>query len=103
MNPMSGCDIRLVFTLPPRENWFQYVRRVYATAINIPCIKTLSPPKFLLRETEPGAGMRAVPGLEVALRECAIHPRRNKGIKDINSETLSSAFLCHTSQLKEGI
>ena len=24
-----------------RENWFQYVRRVYATAINFPCIKTL--------------------------------------------------------------
>ena len=27
--------------LPPRENWFQYVRRVYATAINFPCIITL--------------------------------------------------------------
>ena len=25
----------------PRENWFQYVRRVYATAINFPCIITL--------------------------------------------------------------
>ena len=24
--------------IPPRENWFQYVRRVYATAINFPCI-----------------------------------------------------------------
>ena len=23
------------------ENWFQYVRRVYATAINFPCITTL--------------------------------------------------------------
>ena len=23
------------------ENWFQYVRRVYATAINFPCISTL--------------------------------------------------------------
>ena len=27
--------------LPPRENWFQYVRRVYSTAINFPCIITL--------------------------------------------------------------
>ena len=27
--------------IPPRENWFQYVRRVYATAINFPCINTL--------------------------------------------------------------
>ena len=25
---------------PPRENRFQYVRRVYATAINFPCIST---------------------------------------------------------------
>jgi len=23
--------------IPTRENWFQYVRRVYATAINFPC------------------------------------------------------------------
>ena len=27
--------------IPPRENWLQYVRRVYATAINFPCIITL--------------------------------------------------------------
>ena len=27
--------------IPPRENCFQYVRRVYATAINFPCIITL--------------------------------------------------------------
>ena len=26
--------------IPPRENWFQYVRREYATAINFPCIIT---------------------------------------------------------------
>ena len=24
--------------VPPRENWFQYVPRVYATVINFPCI-----------------------------------------------------------------
>ena len=30
-----------LFTIPPRENWFQYVRRVYATAINFPCITFL--------------------------------------------------------------
>ena len=24
--------------IPPRENWFQYVRRVYATAINFPSL-----------------------------------------------------------------
>ena len=29
--------------IPPRENWFQYVRRVYATANNFPCISTLGP------------------------------------------------------------
>ena len=27
--------------IPPRENWFQYVRREYATSINFPCISTL--------------------------------------------------------------
>ena len=26
--------------IPPRDNWFQYVRRVYTTAINFPCIIT---------------------------------------------------------------
>ena len=24
--------------IPPKENWFQSVRRVYATAINFPCL-----------------------------------------------------------------
>ena len=28
--------------IPPRENWFQYVCRLYATAINFPCISSLS-------------------------------------------------------------
>ena len=32
--------------IPPRENWFQYVRRVYATAIIFPSIITLSQPIF---------------------------------------------------------
>ena len=27
--------------IPPWENWFQYIRRVYATAFNFPCIITL--------------------------------------------------------------
>ena len=26
--------------IPPKENWFQYARRVYTTAINFPCIIT---------------------------------------------------------------
>ena len=26
----------------PKENWFQYVRRVYTTAINFPCITPLT-------------------------------------------------------------
>ena len=30
------------------ENWFQYVRRVYATAINFPCIITLAETTFCL-------------------------------------------------------
>ena len=31
---------------PPKEYWFQYVRRVYATAINIRCISTLVCSKY---------------------------------------------------------
>ena len=31
----------LFLQIPPRENWFQYVSRVYATAINFPCSITL--------------------------------------------------------------
>ena len=30
-----------------RENWFQYVRRVYTTAINFPCISTLQKMRLL--------------------------------------------------------
>ena len=36
--------------IPPRENRFQYVRRVYATAINFPCICTLSEVSFITKK-----------------------------------------------------
>ena len=36
------CSIYSCLQIPPRENWFQYVRRVYATAINFPSIITLA-------------------------------------------------------------
>ena len=32
--------------IPPREKWFQYVRRVYTTAINFHCITPLVKPPF---------------------------------------------------------
>ena len=35
---------------PPRENWFQFVCRVYATANNFPCIITLKLALFYLKE-----------------------------------------------------
>ena len=34
---------------PPRENWFQYVRREYATAINFPCLITLCIYRYILK------------------------------------------------------
>jgi len=40
MDPMSGCDIRLVFTLPPRDCTLQYKRCVHLWN-NFPCIITL--------------------------------------------------------------
>ena len=38
---MSQPDMESILQIPPRENWFQYVRLVYATAINFPRIITL--------------------------------------------------------------
>ena len=41
MDPMSGCDIRLVFTLAPTDSTLQYKRYVHLWN-NFPCIITLS-------------------------------------------------------------
>ena len=35
------CTVYACLQIPPKENWFQYERRVYATEINFPCIITL--------------------------------------------------------------
>ena len=40
MDPMPGFDIRLVFTLPPRDSTLQYKRCVHLWSI-FPCIITL--------------------------------------------------------------
>ena len=40
MDPMSGFDIRLVFTLPPGDSTLQYKRCVHLWN-NLPCIKSL--------------------------------------------------------------
>ena len=40
MDPMSGFDIRLVFTLPPRDSTLQYKRCVHFWN-NFPCITSL--------------------------------------------------------------
>ena len=41
MDPMSGLDIRLMFTLPPSDSTLQYKRCVHLWN-NFPCIKSLS-------------------------------------------------------------
>ena len=46
MNPMSGCDIRLVFTLPPRDSTLQYKRCVHLWN-NFPYITPLTGITFL--------------------------------------------------------
>jgi len=40
MDPMSGCDIRLVFTFPPKDSTLQYKKYVHLWS-NFPCISTL--------------------------------------------------------------
>ena len=47
MDPMSGCNIRLVFTLPPRDSTLQYKRWVYFWN-NFSCITFLSTNKYYL-------------------------------------------------------
>jgi len=47
MDPMSVCDIHLVFTLPPRDSTLQYKRCVHLWN-NFPCIKSLHQPFYLL-------------------------------------------------------
>ena len=39
---LSWCNYSCL-QIPPRENWFQYERRVYATAIDFPYIITFGP------------------------------------------------------------
>ena len=62
--------------IPHRDNWFQYVHRVYATAINFPCISTLidwlfgwlidsSFHSFILSRDGAGAGRDETIDLEV--------------------------------------
>ena len=81
MDPMSGFDIRLVFTLPPRENWFQYVRREYATAINFPCIITLLLGTFTLElETNFFYNKYILEGIELISRDPPIKNPSNKVI-----------------------
>ena len=45
MDPMSGFDIRHVFTLPPRDSTLQYKRCVYF-GNNFPCITSLILPIY---------------------------------------------------------
>ena len=40
MDSMSGCDIRLVFTFPPKDSTLQYKKCVHLWN-NFPCISTL--------------------------------------------------------------
>ena len=44
-DPMSGFDIRLVFTLPPRDSTLQYKRCVHFWN-NFPCITSLLRPIY---------------------------------------------------------
>ena len=46
MDPMSGFDIRLVFTLPPRDSTLQYKRCVHLWN-DFSCITTLVNPIYL--------------------------------------------------------
>ena len=62
MDPMSGCDIRFVFTLPPRNSALQYKRCVHLWK-NFPCIITLYKPTSMYswrQCTGSGSGYRSI-------------------------------------------
>ena len=42
MDPMSGCDIRVVFTFPPKDSTLQYKKYVHLWN-NFPCISAYGP------------------------------------------------------------
>ena len=48
-NILEHC-LHLFTNSAKKENWFQYVRRVNATAINFPCIITLQRVKYIPRK-----------------------------------------------------
>ena len=43
IDSMSGCDIRFVFTFPPKDSTLQYKKNVYTSEITflalLPCVK----------------------------------------------------------------
>ena len=47
MDPMSGCDIRLVFTLPLRDRTLQYKKCVCASEISIFTLKFFEPDRLI--------------------------------------------------------
>ena len=99
--------------IPPRENWFQYVPRVYAAAINFPCIITLlyRTCKFPIQLPPPFSSTKPfLVGLKTLMREnTLIFILRQHGImawsrklilrlkrleKDSLITLVGSAFLC---------
>ena len=42
MNPMSGCDIRLVFTLPPAETVHYSTKDAYTSEITFLALKPIA-------------------------------------------------------------
>ena len=71
----------LSLRIPPRENWFQYVRRVYATAINFPCITFLILRKITFKHM------------------CQVVQHHNKSFIapsiDVNSPKIKIWVICH--------
>ena len=59
MDPMSGFDIRLVFTLPPRESTQQYKRCVHFWN-NFPCITSLLGATFITLKIKPSTKLLGV-------------------------------------------
>ena len=96
MDPMSGFDIRLVFTLPPRDSTLQYKRCVHFWN-NFPCLTSLVLLTTWVRRGYFEAYGRILPpflaegciNIQIRNKWCC---RRNKWIRNLRHKVTKNIF-----------
>ena len=96
MDSMSGCDIRLVFTFPPKDNTLQYKKCVHLWN-NFPCISTLSGRRSKQRIQGQNIILVLRGGGEVFVNLCSLKSLKYtlssfKAVKGNNNESRKSSW-----------